>query len=264
MLSLKYLLEEAESNGLPALKTRGILREYIQVIALNSLYKHPMGRKLYFTGGTALRFFSNMPRFSEDLDFDSGELQYGEFEDILECLRKNFIHEGISAEISKEQRDNLYVAEVRFRDIIRLYNISDARGFELMMKVEVFKPRWKLSSESAVLSLYGYNFSYLLLDKGYMFAEKICALLNRGRGRDVYDTLFMLKKRFPINQDVLAANKITGSPRELILTKLRGLPEKEVKFLAKQVRPFLFKEDDVELVLKAPAYAERFLEIYGQ
>jgi len=28
---------------------------------------------------------------------------------------------------------------------------------------------------------------------------------------------------------------------------------------ANQVKPFLFKEDDIELVLKAPLYAESFL-----
>jgi len=32
--------------------------------------------------------------------------------------------------------------------------------------------------------------------------------------------------------------------------------------LANQVKPFLFKEDDIELILKAPLYAERFLRDY--
>ncbi|MEW6556695.1 MAG: hypothetical protein AB1349_04995 [Elusimicrobiota bacterium] len=37
---------------------------------------------------------------------------------------------------------------------------------------------------------------------------------------------------------------------------------KELKFLANQVRPFLFKEEEAELVLKAPLFAEKFLESY--
>ncbi len=32
--------------------------------------------------------------------------------------------------------------------------------------------------------------------------------------------------------------------------------------LANQVKPFLFKEDDIELILKAPLYAEQFLRDY--
>jgi len=41
-----------------------------------------------------------------------------------------------------------------------------------------------------------------------------------------------------------------------------GLSEKDLKFLAGQVKPFLFKEDYVELILNAPLYAERFLRAY--
>ncbi len=71
----------------------------------------------------------------------------------------------------------------------------------------------------------------------------------------------MLKKKFPLNKDVLVANKIKGPPKEVILKHLKGLSEKELKFLAEQVKPFLFKEDDVELVLNAPLYAEKFLSV---
>ena len=69
MLSLEYLLEEAKNNGLPIIKKRGVLREYLQIIILNSIYKNNRGKLLFFTGGTALRYFYAMPRFSEDLDF---------------------------------------------------------------------------------------------------------------------------------------------------------------------------------------------------
>ena len=262
MLNLEYLLEEAKSNGLPILKKRGILREYLQVIILNSIYKHNLGTSMFFTGGTSLRFFYNMPRFSEDLDFDTMDLNFEEFKAILEFTKKGLFKEGFSLKMSSERRNNLYVAELHFEDLMILYKITDKRGLDLMIKIEVYKPSWELQSESGVLSLYGYNFSSILLDKGYLFSEKLCALLNRRRGRDIHDTLFMLKKKFPFNKDVLMANKIKGSPREIILKRLKNLSEKELKFLAKQVEPFLFKEDDVELVLNAPLYAEKFLREY--
>jgi len=40
------------------------------------------------------------------------------------------------------------------------------------------------------------------------------------------------------------------------------IPEKEFRKLAEQVKPFLFREDDIELVLKAPLYGEKFLAVY--
>jgi len=72
----------------------------------------------------------------------------------------------------------------------------------------------------------------------------------------------MLKIRFPFNKEVLIANKIDGLPKALILEYLNKLPEKELKSLSHQVKPFLFKEDDIELVLKAPLYAQSFLREY--
>ena len=69
----------------------------------------------------------------------------------------------------------------------------------------------------------------------------------------------MLKRKFPFDESVLRANRIEGSPGQIILEYLTKLPERELKSLANQVKPFLFKEDDIELILKAPLFAERFL-----
>jgi hypothetical protein len=264
MLSMEYLLEEAKHNGLPIIKKRGILREYLQVIILNSVYKHPLGKKIFFTGGTALRFFYNMPRFSEDMDFDTMRLDFDEFREILKYAKSGLLNEGFVCEVSSEKRDNLYIAELYFKDIMRLYKITDRRGMDLMIKIDLFKPSWKLRPESGVLSLYGYNITGVLLNKGCIFSEKLCALFNRKRGRDVYDALFMLKKGFPFDKNVLTANAIKGSPGRAILKHLKSLSLKELKFLADQVKPFLFKEEDDELVLNAVRYAERFLENRNQ
>lgn len=264
MLSVEHLLEEARDNGLPINKMRGILREYVQVIILNSVYKHALGRCMYFTGGTCLRYFYTMPRFSEDLDFDAVGLTYKGFKEILECVERGLIREGFSPGVSSEARGALYVAELSFRDLMRMYGITDKRGLDVMIKIEAYTPPWKTKSESGVISLYGYNFAAVLLEKGCMFSEKLCALLNRRRGRDIYDTLFMLKKKFPFNKDVLMAVKVQGNPGESILRHLRSLPEKEIKSLANQVKPFLFKEDDTDLILNASLYAEKFLNEYKE
>jgi len=68
MLNLAYLMEEAKELGLPQPKKRAILREYLQTIILNSIYKSNFAKSMFFVGGTALRFFYTLPRFSEDLD----------------------------------------------------------------------------------------------------------------------------------------------------------------------------------------------------
>ena len=76
MLNMEYLLEEAKNNNLPVLKKRAIIREYLQIIILNSIYKQKLGKYFYFMGGAAMRYFYRLPRFCEDLDFNTPSLGY--------------------------------------------------------------------------------------------------------------------------------------------------------------------------------------------
>lgn len=263
MLSLEYLLEEAKNNSLPSLKRRAIIREYLQILILNSIYKQRFSRHFFFMGGTAMRYFYNLPRFSEDLDFNAKELDYDDFITVLRKTSEDISDEGFSVELTYNKRNAIFISEIVFIDAVSMYNISDKRSMKLMIKVEVNSPNWELNIEPQVLSMYGYNFAAILMSKGNLLSEKICALFNRKRGRDIYDTLFMLKRKFPFNEDVFKSNNIKLPIKETLLSYFHGLDDKELKRQADQVKPFLFKEDDVELILKAPLYAERFLQGYG-
>jgi predicted nucleotidyltransferase component of viral defense system len=44
---------------------------------------------MFFVGGTALRFFYNLPRFSGDLDFNTPSLEKNSFKKILEGVETN-------------------------------------------------------------------------------------------------------------------------------------------------------------------------------
>ncbi len=262
MLSMKYLLEEARNLELPILKKRAILREYLQTIILNSIYKGNFSKVMFFVGGTALRFFYNLPRFSEDLDFNTPGLKKTEFKQIIQEAKKNLSLEGFSPRIFHKQRGSLLIANLEFKDVMKQYGITDSRGESMMIKIEINQPRWNLNHNPQVISLYGYNFSAILMSEGALLSEKLCALLNRRRGRYIYDILFMLRKGFPFDRKVLDANDISDEPKKVLLNYLQNLSKKELKKLAEQVKPFLFKEDDVELILKAPLYAEKFLARY--
>ena len=262
MLRLEYLLEEAQELGLPVSKKRAILREYLQTIILNSIYKSDFAPSFYFVGGTALRFCYNLPRFSEDLDFDTPDLELQGFTDVLERVERALSLEGFSPVFSIKRRASLFIASVTFPAVMSEYGIMNRRGGALMIKLEVNRPDWPLSTESHVLSRYGYNFSAIVMSKGALLSEKLAALMSRRRGRYIYDILFMLRKKFPFDRAVLYASDIREDPKDLIQRYLSGLTEKELRVLAEQVKPFLFKEDDIELILKAPQYATLYLSGY--
>ena len=262
MLRLEYLLEEAQELGLPVSKKRAILREYLQTIILNSIYKSDFAPSFYFVGGTALRFCYNLPRFSDDLDFDTPNLELQGFTDVLERVERALSLEGFSPVYTIMTRASLFIASVTFPAVMREYGIMNQRGSDIMIKLEVNRPDWPLSTESQVLSRYGYNFSAIVMSKGALLSEKLAALMSRRRGRYIYDILFMLRKKFPFDRAVLAATGLSEDPKDLIERYLSGLTEKELRVLAEQVKPFLFKEDDIELILKAPQYATTYLSGY--
>jgi len=74
----------------------------------------------------------------------------------------------------------------------------------------------------------------------------------------------MLRKKFPFDSGVLYANNIRGDPGKLIQTYLSGISDQELRRLAEQVKQFLFKGDDNELILKAPQYAHNCVAAYNE
>ena len=74
--------------------------------------------------------------------------------------------------------------------------------------------------------------------------------------------LKMLGRKFPFDRAVHYANNILEEPKDLILNYLSEIAKKELKRLAEQVKPFRFREDDIEWVLKAPQYGKKFLSEY--
>jgi predicted nucleotidyltransferase component of viral defense system len=214
-------------------------------------------------GGTALRYFYGLPRFSEDLDFNTKDLSGEDFRELVEKLQQDIHKEGLSVSVTYGRRKDIISANLFFKDVVQKYNISDNRDIELMVKLEVNRPKWEMITESKALSLYGYNVTAVFMSRGNMLSEKICALFSRKRGRDIYDTLFMLKRKFPFNEKVLKANGIELPIKEALFSHLTNMDKHELKRLAEQVRPFLFKEDEAEMVINAPLYAEGLLSEAG-
>lgn len=72
----------------------------------------------------------------------------------------------------------------------------------------------------------------------------------------------MLSKKFPINKDVLEAIGIKEEPREAILGIINEFNPSELKRLAMGLRPFLFNEEEVNLVVNAKTIIKDLLDKY--
>ena len=92
-------IKQAYDKGLH-LFDRSLLREYLQYQILAIIFDHPVGRKLSFLGGTCLRIVYNLPRFSEDIDFDNKNLSQEEFKTVGDYIKKEL--EKFPAEVRQD------------------------------------------------------------------------------------------------------------------------------------------------------------------
>src|SRR3989338_3646083 len=246
MLTYEALIEEARKRNMPATTTRGILREYLQILILKEIYKTKAGRESLFTGGTWLRIVHNLKRFSEDLDFESNNVTSLSFEKLLDQVSKGLKQTGFNTIIKFKYWDNVFSSSLIFPEVENIYGIKSkySKSQGLIIKVETFKPNYKLKSEAQVVSGFGEFFTCLSLNSGIIFANKIDTFIKKDRGRHLYDLMFMLSNKFPVDMKILKYLGIKAPVKEAILNKMHSISKKELRKMANNLRPFLFDESE--------------------
>src|SRR3972149_11924880 len=78
-------------NITDGLYLRNLLKEILQIYTLNFIYGSDWGKEFLFKGGTCLRFCFDLPRLSEDLDFDIINYPNFNLEAFLNDLKKYFL-----------------------------------------------------------------------------------------------------------------------------------------------------------------------------
>jgi len=264
MLTYDALIEQAKIRNMPSTKIRGILREYLQILILKELNRQELGRELYFTGGTYLRLVHNLKRFSEDLDFNTSELNKKNFEELMNKVVTELSRIGTKINLQFAHWDSMLVAKLIFPEVENFYNIISrySKKEGIMIKLETNKPKWKIKREAQVISGFGETYPCICTDIGALFADKIDALTKKKRGRHLYDIIFLLSNRFRVDRDVLKALDIKEDPLDVILSRVKSLSKKEIKKQAEVLRPFLFEEGEAELLIEAHDIVPKLVERY--
>ncbi|MCK4420931.1 nucleotidyl transferase AbiEii/AbiGii toxin family protein [candidate division WOR-3 bacterium] len=264
MLTFNSLIEQAKIREMPSTKIRGILREYLQILILKELYRIESGKELYFTGGTYLRLVHNIKRFSEDLDFNANKITAFKFEDLLKKLAIELKRSGIAIKVKFAHWNNMLVAKLIFPEIERVYNVVSeyTKKKGIIIKVETNKWKWRIKSETQVISGFGEFYPCICTDKGTLFADKVDALTKKHRGRHIYDIMFMLSNKFPIDQGRLKTLNIKEDPLKVILHSIKNFSKTELKKQAETLRPFLFDESEADLLADAHNIIPLLLEQY--
>ncbi len=182
------------------------LREVMQEVALAGLYRGGFFDRAAFYGGTCLRIFYGLPRFSEDLDFSllTSDADFS-LEPYFGAVIAEFLSLGLDVEISSKKKTVRTGIESAFlKSDTRLFSLAVHGEKTVKIKFEVdMLPPLGFSTEEKLL-LEPFSFYVKCFGLPDLFAGKMHALLfrnwkSRVKGRDWYDFEWYVRKGVQLN-----------------------------------------------------------------
>ena len=218
-----------------------ILKEYVELLALEHLSRSPVANKMAFIGGTNLRLVHGVDRFSEDLDFDCKGLSDTEFvemtDSVIRCLREN----GFKVETRDKENPRLtaYRRNIYFPELLFDMGLTGHREERFLMKIEAQDQCVSYSPETAIVNRNGFLFPVSVPSKGVLLSMKLSALLARAKGRDFYDIIFLWQQTDP-DYDFLMKRCGISTPQELKTALDKKLSEINLSDKQKDFQHLLF------------------------
>ena len=266
----KILIEEKTKGSLDSYNLN-LLKEYLQVYVLYYIYTNSKYNKnLIFTGGTCLRHFYNLPRLSEDLDFDFQESFNSQIllYDLEEYFKKQYKFNEIK--LAVKQRGNQIV--LKFPVLHKLGLVKDNKSNLLYVKLDFSKnPSKYFDLQTTSKSIYGFNFVAKHYDLPSLMSGKIHAILIRKKfqglanievvkGRDYFDLLWFLKNSVKPNLKRLSEMLNIGADIDFIEKqldlKVKELITKHKSYFESDLIPLISNPDFIKI------YVDNYYEEY--
>jgi len=249
------------------------LKEIVQELALLGLWRAKFYEHSAFYGGTALRIFHGLPRFSEDLDFSliarSDEFETGPY---LEAVRSELASFGFSFEVaSRSKRIETAIESAFIKGETKVNLLSIGAPEELRERLppgQMIKVKLEIDTDPPADAEYEVRtllapipFQVKLFTLPCLFAGKLHAVLCRNwkarvKGRDFYDFIWYLARNVPCHLPHLQKRmEQTGhwqgaKPLDLPTLKKR-LRERfgtlDFEQAKEDVRPFIRDADELAL-----------------
>ncbi len=161
-------------------------REQTIIEVVQAIAKSRAGSQIAFKGGTALKLFYGLPRYSEDMDYDS--LPVGSPQELMRVLKELFVKRRW--EITDE-------AVKYFTILLELRFAGPERRFRVKIEISTRKKE----PETTIQSFRGVPI--LTLEPSFLMTEKLLAFLNRQAGRDIFDAWFILDHGYPLKESLI-------------------------------------------------------------
>lgn len=190
------------------------IREITQEVVLAALGRGDFFKQALFQGGTCLRIFYGLNRFSEDMDFILRETNPDfQLKDHIKHLTDELAAYGYNIEITDRDSADVTVKKVFLKDdsLGKVIDLRHANQAGPMAKIRI-----KLEVDTNPPAGSGHELKYLdfpfvssvaVQDRPSLFAGKLHALLCREyiKGRDWYDFIWYTGNRTGINYAFLTS-----------------------------------------------------------
>lgn len=238
------------------------LHEVMQQIALAGLYRGGFFEHAAFYGGTCLRIFHQLQRFSEDMDFSLLQPNKNfRLEDYFTPIINEFTALGRDVVINKKEKKNQSTIESAFlKDDTAIYNLQFRTERSVKIKIELdINPPLGFSTESKLLLL-PYSFMTRCYTMPSLYAGKMHALIfrkwnNRVKGRDWYDFEWYVRNNVALDFDHFCERTRQFEPKTIEQMSHESfkklLKEKtanvNIEMVKADVKPFLKNPSEMDI-----------------
>lgn len=171
-----------------------MLKEYFHYRMLDIIFSGEHASRLSFIGGTSLRILHHIQRFSEDLDFDCFQLSRTEFYQLTDKVITRFKEEGIEVEAEDKEKDLRLVAfrrNIIFPGLLFEMGFTGHREKKLLIKIECDPHQYAYEPEKPIIQKFNVFTQIFAPSPAILLSMKTGAVLERGKGRDFYDFIFL-------------------------------------------------------------------------
>ena len=238
---------------------RNAVFEVNQQVILAGLYHGGFFDVAAFYGGTCLRIFHGLQRFSEDMDFSllapSADFDFTQY---FQPIIDEFAMVGREVEIKKKDKKNFGKVESAFlKDNTDVYDVTFQTEMSIKIKIEVdTQPPLQFSTEQKLL-LFPESFMVRCFTPSSLFAGKMHALVyrqwkNRVKGRDWYDFEWYIRHGIPLDFSHLQERVLQFNGEDIskdaFLTKLKErLATADINQVKADVMPFVRNPKELDI-----------------
>lgn len=232
-------------------RKRNAIYEVNQQVILSGLYDGGFFQNAAFYGGTCLRIFYGLNRFSEDMDFSLLKPNENfKFEKYFDAISGAFDTVGRKVIINKKNKKTDGKVESAFlKDNTDIYNVSFQTEKAIKIKIEVdTNPPLLFDTENKLL-LQPKSFMAKCFTLPNLFAGKMHALVfrtvrNRLKGRDWFDFEWYVRNGYPLNFEHLRErikqfNGVDMSKDEFQKKLIERLSSADIANVKQDVYPFV-------------------------